>query len=408
MPLKVCLHIYSFNAGGAQRQMVNLARELSVRGVQVVLLHAQNDLRNAYYLETLRGTTVEVINTASPDYLREGIRLSRMHEEFFADLPAPSTMRVGILYLAGALSRIRPDIVHSYLDKPNCAAGCAAVLADTPGHLASFRNVDPETLQNADAPLIHTLYSYLLGHGRTHFEANSKAGIRHYARWLNLHPKRIAYSPNGIDRTVYMETTPQIPSLRQALGLPESAPILLTLSRFMEQKSPRAMLDIFSRIADARPDCHYLIAGAGMDALGEMDALVKERGLEGQVHLLGVRSDVASLMAGADVFLLPSREEGFPNAVMEAMTAQLPVVASNVGGIPDLVRHGRDGFLHETTDLDGMAQSVLTLLADADMRARFGRDARQWVETEFSLQKLGDRTLRKYAELLAVGTPETS
>lgn len=78
----------------------------------------------------------------------------------------------------------------------------------------------------------------------------------------------------------------------------------------------------------------------------------------------------------------------------------LPVVASSVGGVPDLVRHGKDGFLHAADDVDGMAQSVLALMADAEMRNRFGEAGRQRVQGEFSLQKLGDRALRLYEDML--------
>lgn len=119
------------------------------------------------------------------------------------------------------------------------------------------------------------------------------------------------------------------------------------------------------------------------------------------MHLLGVQGDVSSLFASADVFLLPSRVESFPNAVMEAMAAALPVVASNVGGIPDLVRPGQDGFLHEAADVAGMARSIVALLDDAGLRAQFGHAARQRVVEEFSLQKLGDRALKRYEDLLA-------
>lgn len=161
------------------------------------------------------------------------------------------------------------------------------------------------------------------------------------------------------------------------------------------------MLDIFARLLPQQPDCHYLIAGNRMTYEEEMGSMVRAAGLEDRVHLLGVRSDVAALLSAADVFLLPSRMEGFPNAIMEAMAGGLPVVASNVGGMPDLVRHGEGGYLHEAQDAQGMAESVTALLANPEMRARFGASARQRVLREFSLQKLGNRTLQKYRELLA-------
>lgn len=403
MSLKVCLYIASFSPGGAQRQIVNLAGELAGRGVQVTLLHAQKDLRDAWYLDAIQGKGVDLLNVVQPDFLKQGILLSKRHAAFYANIPAPPSVRLGSLYLAGAFSRLKPDIVHSYLDLTNCIAGCAAVLADIPVHLASFRNLDPATLKSNEAEPAYPLYQYLLAHARPHFEANSRQGAVSYARWLNIDAGIINYSPNGFDpatlRPPDVLATPH--ALREKLGIPFSAPVLLSLSRFKWAKAPESMLEVFSRVHAARPDSHFLIAGRGMtneEAMGEM---VRERGQDSHVHLLGPRADVAILLSSANVFLLPSRVEGFPNAIMEAMALGLPVVASNVGGIPDLVRHDQDGLLHEAEDVDGMAQSVLTLMADADMRARFGAAGRQRIAREFSMQKLGDRALHRYEELLA-------
>lgn len=401
MPLKICLNISVFAPGGAERQIVNLARELAGRGNTVVLLHAQKDMAQAQYLDSLQKTRVELVNFLSPDFLKEGMRFSRQHADFFKGIPAPGPMRMLILYLAGALSRMQPDVVHSYLDMPNCLAGCAAHLAEVPVHLASFRNVDPQSLHMAQADVLLLLYRYLIEKGRLHLEANSRFGARAYARWLGIDPDEVAYNPNGIDPAALRTPPNGAAEMRQALQIPAGAPVLVSLSRFVPQKSPVAMLDIFARVHAARPEVHFLIAGAGMTEDEEMGTLTRERGLDGAVHLLGVRSDVGALLACADVFILPSRFEGFPNAVMEAMAAGLPVVASNVGGIPDLVRHGEDGFLHAADDVEGMAESVLTLLGDTALRKRFGDAGRQRIGDGFSLKKLGDRVLERYAELLS-------
>lgn len=409
MPLKVCLHISGFGAGGAERQIVNLARELDGRGIHVILLHAQKDVACAHYLEAVRDSGVEIINGLSPAFLKEGIELSRRHTRFFGNIPAPLALKMGILFFAGALARIRPDILHSYLDGPNCMAGCAAVLAGTPAHLASFRHVDPQTLgDTTTAELTLPLYRYLLANTAPHFEANSKNGGLHYARWLDINPDRIAYTPNGLDPDVYLARSGRSPrAVRESLGIPADAPTVLTLARFAPEKAPETMLNVFARIQATRPDIRYIIAGTGMSEKAEMGEMVRARGLAHSIHLLGVRSDVAELLSCADVFLLPSRLEGFPNVLMEAMAVGVPVVASNVGGIPDLVRHGQNGFLHEAEDVAGMARSVVELLDDGGLRAQLGVAGKHRVLKEFSLQKLGDRALKQYEELLAETNPRT-
>ena len=402
MSLKVCLYISAFSPGGAERQIVNLAAELAGRGIRVALLYARKELQDACYLDAIRGKGVDLINVVRPDFLKQGILLSKQHADFYDNIPAPPSLRLASLYLAGAFSCLKPDVVHSYLDLTNCTAGCAAVLAEVPAHLASFCSLDPVTLKSNEAELAYPLYQYLLAHARPHFEACSRAGAAHYARWLDIPLETITYSPNGLDPTVYLAAAPDAgAAVRKALGIPATAPVLLSLSRFIWAKAPESLLDIFRRVLAARPDCHLLVAGTGMADDEEMGELLRKCGPADHVHLLGVRGDVASLFASADIFLLPSRVESFPISIMEAMAMGVPVVASTVGGIPDLVRHGEDGFLHDPQDVAGMAESVLTLLADAAIRERFGEAGRQRIAREFSLQKLGDRALARYEELLA-------
>ncbi|MDE6734271.1 MAG: glycosyltransferase [Desulfovibrio sp.] len=401
MPLKVCLYIHDFRPGGAERQIVNLAGELAGRGIEVTLLHARESAHDGYYLEGIREKGVKVILALSLEFLKSGLSLSRQHAEFFDPIPAPRPTKMEIQFLAGAFSTFRPDIVHSYLDAPNCASGCAAVLAGVPAHLASFRSLDPATGHYDWEANTHSLYRYLIRHGRTSFEANSRLGVQLYARWLDVDPRSIVYCPNGLDAEPYLKEAPGAArALRESLGIPETAPVLLSLGRFSPEKAPEAMLDIFARVLARHPEAHYVIAGSGMTGDGEMGAMVRGRGLDKSVHLLGVRSDVGDLLACADVFLLPSRVEGFPNAVMEAMAAGVPVVASDVGGIPDLVRHGEDGILHQAQDMAGMAESVSRLIEDGGTRQHLAESAQQRVRAEFSLKKLGDRVLIRYEELL--------
>ena len=402
MALKVCLCIPSFDPGGAERQIVNLARELASRGIQVILLHSKKDIQYSFYLEVLRQADVKIISSMSPDFLKAGTHLSKQCAEFFSRIPIPLLSRMALLFLAGALAHIRPDVLHTYLDGSNCMGGCAAAMAGVPVHLASFRNVDPSIDCPEKADMLFSLYRYLLEHGHTSFEANSRAGAEHYARWLSIDAESIFYNPNGLDPAAYLKgENASANDLRQSLNIPANSPLILTLARYAPQKAPETMLDVFTRVLESRPHCRYLVAGSGMTADQEMGEHVRARGLEDRVHLLGVQSNVAALLKAADVFLLPSRFEGFPNVLMEAMAMGLPVVASNVGGCPDLVRHGQDGFLHEWEDQGGMAQSVLALLADAELSQRLGKSGRQRVLEEFSLQKLGDRTLKRYEDLLA-------
>lgn len=401
MPLKICLYSFSLRSGGAERQMALLVRELDQRGLDVILLLEQTDNAWPHYLETLKNTGVEIVNAMDKRFLKNGMECVRKHSSFYEGMPASIFFKSGTLYAAGALAALKPDIVHSTLDPVNVRAGCAAILADIPVHLASFRNVDPATANFESVKFTLPIYKYILARDKMSMEANSHVGAEKYAHWLGIDSDLIAYNPNGIDPAIYMKTPVNARNIiLRELGLPANAKIILTLSRFSPEKAPESMLNIFKSARVQTSNVYYLIAGAGMDTDGEMGRMVQQLALEDRLKLLGERQDIPRLLAAADVLLLPSRVEGFPNAIMEAMTASVPVVASNVGGIPDLLRDGLDGFLHGRDDLAGMARSIIKLLADADLAANMGKSARDRVCSEFTLKKLGDRTIRRYQELL--------
>jgi glycosyltransferase involved in cell wall biosynthesis len=119
------------------------------------------------------------------------------------------------------------------------------------------------------------------------------------------------------------------------------------------------------------------------------------------ISFLGVRKDMASLYAAADVFLLCSDNEGMPNVIMESMLMGLPVVCTNVGAIPDLVQDNVTGFIHAVGDIDGMAHDVVRLLKDHDLRQAFADAGREHI-AEFSMEKLADRAVAAYMKQLNI------
>jgi N-acetyl-alpha-D-glucosaminyl L-malate synthase BshA len=131
--------------------------------------------------------------------------------------------------------------------------------------------------------------------------------------------------------------------------------------------------------------------------------LAKDRGLESQVHFLGEQDRVWPLLSIADVFVLPSEQESFGLAALEAMACEVPVVASRVGGLPEVIDHGRTGFLHPPADLDAMAVSALALLTDVHLHQQIARGALQTVRTKFCTDKIVPRYEQFYEEVLEAG-----
>jgi glycosyltransferase involved in cell wall biosynthesis len=137
------------------------------------------------------------------------------------------------------------------------------------------------------------------------------------------------------------------------------------------------------------------IAGDGPDRAG-LEAEIERLGLQDRVELLGTRTDIPELLAGADVFALASDSEGLPMSVLEAMAAGLPVVASAVGGIPEVVRDGETGALVPPRDSAALASAIGRIVADPELRDRLGEAGRRRVEREFSLERFEREHLELY------------
>ncbi len=183
-------------------------------------------------------------------------------------------------------------------------------------------------------------------------------------------PGRIRVIPNFVDTTVFRPGAAH--ELRARFADPAEA-LLIHVSNLRPVKRVDWVLRILHGVNRTRP-ARLLLVGDGPE-MGRLIALADELGIRERVHFLGSQSDVAGLLAASDVFLLPSAQESFGLASLEAMAAGVPVVASRVGGIPEVVEDGTTGILAD--DLERMIEAVQELLADGARRCRMGRAARR-------------------------------
>ena len=148
--------------------------------------------------------------------------------------------------------------------------------------------------------------------------------------------------------------------------------VLGTAGRLVKLKGIEYLLRASARLKQEFPALEVQIAGTGPE-LKELQAEVSRLGLEGRVRFLGWIEDVATVLSSWDVFVMPSLEEGFPIAALNAMAAGLPVVATKVGGVPELIEDGSSGLLVEPRDLEALVAALGTLLRDRELRLRLGR-----------------------------------
>lgn len=230
--------------------------------------------------------------------------------------------------------------------------------------------------------------------------AVSDATGREWARRTRIASRRIVTIRNGIN-TESCASAPDKRVARENLGLPKGdAFIVGGVGRLDAVKGFDVLLDAIALLAPQFPTLHLALAGDGpLRQTLEQQAI--RLGIARRVHFLGFRRDVSLVFDALDLFAMPSRCEALPYALLEAMATRLPAVASDVGGVPEVVIHGQTGLLAPVGDHAQFATGIRTLLQDADLRQRMGEAARQRVITEFNQRDMVARTLQLYRRLLS-------
>jgi glycosyltransferase involved in cell wall biosynthesis len=211
---------------------------------------------------------------------------------------------------------------------------------------------------------------------------------------------KLSVIPNGVDVEHYSRRLSPA-AARAALGLPaDAAHVLSVVGRLEEQKGHRYLLDAFAGVVRVVPNAHLALAGDGTlrHALAEQ---AKALGIDRRVHFLGHRQGVQTILDASDVFVLPSLWEAMPFALLEAMAAALPVVATAVAGVPELVVEGETGFLVAPADVLALERALVRTLQLPDSGRELGIAGRQRVDSRFDLQTMLVDTQDLYRALLA-------
>jgi glycosyltransferase involved in cell wall biosynthesis len=209
--------------------------------------------------------------------------------------------------------------------------------------------------------------------------------------------KKLRVIPNGVDLAP-LSNPPERQRTRDQLGIAPSEFLWLAIGRLLPQKDYATLLQSFQPLAKA--PARLLIAGQG-PLLEELQQQTQRLGLGSQVTFLGVRQDIGALLAAADGFVLASAWEGMPNVVMEALAAATPVVATEVGGVSELVQPGQSGFLVPAGNAQALSQAMRQLMAlSPEQRRQLGLNGRDHIAANFSLGAMGDRWMALYEELL--------
>ena len=229
-----------------------------------------------------------------------------------------------------------------------------------------------------------------------HLIAVSEAQRETYLR-IGVHPDRMTTVPNGIRAR---GPGPGRRAAREALGLGPDQPVVMTVGRLNVMKGHVHLLDAVPGLLRRFPDLAVVVAGRG-HLHEQLQAQADALGVAGAVHLLGQRSDARSLLDAADVFVLPSRHEGMPLALLEAMDVGLPVVATRVIGSAEVVVEGETGLLVRPRDPAALERALAQLLADPALRERFGQTGQQRFAACFTADRMARDTVEVYERVLA-------
>lgn len=376
--LRVLYLIDSLGRGGAEHLLVEYARLLPDLGVdaEVVALQARDGNPGA---EALRDAGTPV-RTLGIERLRQRGAYARVSD---------------------SIDSASPDIVHTQLEFSYILGSIAAHRRRIPT-LATLHTLE-EPMRGTRAWARNRLTAYALRRYADRVVAVSDHARRHHIDHLRLSPDRVTTLYNGIELGPFSAASGERRRVREELGIPAEASLIVTVAVLRPPKGVSDMLTALPRIAARKPDSRYLIVGDG-PARDDLERQAVRRGEAGRVHFVGRRADVPRMLAAADLFVLPSRAEALPTVVAEAMAAGLPVVATSVGGTPEMVGP-ETGILVEPGDPVALAAACLELLGDPDRRASMGAAAAEVAAERFDIRRQAARLVEMYRVLAAARGP---
>ena len=284
--------------------------------------------------------------------------------------------------LAAMIRQERYDIVHIHSQEAGVMGRVISKIAGARRVLYTPQTVD---IRRAFLQWAYILVEVLLSHLTERIISVNEVDRKRLIRW-GIHADKIVTIPNGIDLSRY-EQAQDVNEIRQNLGMPANCPLVMQVGRLSPQKDPLAFVEGAAQTLRLCPQARFVMLGDGpMQA--EVEALIREKGLAGQVLALGHRPDAACLISAADVVTLTSRWEGTPYSLMEAMAWKKPVVATTVNGCRELVLDGQTGFLVGVGKMQAWSARVMQLLNEPATRARFGEAGYLHLQEGFSLENM--------------------
>jgi glycosyltransferase involved in cell wall biosynthesis len=376
-PVPVVYVIPRMSIGGAQKHLIEVLRRLDRRRFAPALCCLATDRPGAQdLLGAVRELDVPILDARVRDGSNALIR--------------PGTWRQ-VARIAGELRRRRVGVVHSYLFHANWFGTAAGRLARVPVTIVSKRNVDVyERARDRWA-------CRLVNRAADCVTAVAGGVAEHVHRTEGCPRDKIVVIPNGID---VRDVAAAAGGATESLGIAADRQVMGTIARLVWYKGHEELLEATARVARAEPRATLVVVGDG-PLRRSLERRAHDLGLNGAARFLGSVPQAWRLLPRFDIFVLPSRWEGMSNGLLEAMAAGRPIVATAVGGNPELITDGETGLLVPPQDPEALAAAMLRLIRDPALARRLGQAARRRVETDFTLEAMVRRLETLYDDLLA-------
>jgi glycosyltransferase involved in cell wall biosynthesis len=370
-------------AAGAQKAMLQLARGLQARGDYVIVATMYDKGGVVPHFEERYGLTIRNLGMKQPG----------------GNNPVSKVVRAcrGILSLLILMRREHPDALQTYSHYSNILGPILGFVAGIPVRVSSQRMSLP------DAPKwLLKLDRWVANSRMVHkMTAVSEKTRRFCIKREGIRSDKTVTIPNGINLEEFdgLAAASSRKEIRRELGLATNVPIVTIVARLHVQKGHKYLFESIPFILKKAPTAHFVLVGDGA-LRAHLEADVAGRGLNESVRFLGVRSDVPALLRASDCFVLPSLWEGMPNCVLEAMAAKIPVIATAVDGIVEVVEDGISGLLVPPKDPQALGRCIVEILTDSALAQSLGQAGRRRVETAFSLERMIDGFSALYDEIL--------
>lgn len=333
----------------------------------------------------LLGTYVEqgALDPLGDEAVRRGFNCVR--------LPSASPLNPSaVLHLAGVLKAKKVAMLCTHGYKPNVLGFCAARMCGIPT-IAISRGWTWESTKIRLYEALDRRFLRMVDH-----VVAVSAGQQDKILACGVRSKKVSVIHNAINLDDCQAAAAV--NIRQQFGLPTDALLVASAGRLSPEKNYTAMISAAKRVTRENPGVYFVIFGEGF-LRSDLEHQIRAAGLEGRFFLPGFRTDLQALYHEIDIFMLPSLTEGLPNVALEAFAARKPIVATAVGGTPEVVQHGESGFLTAPHEYDAMAGHICALAVNPALRQLMGQAGYQYIKEHFGFVAQTEAYERLYTDI---------